>query len=307
LEALILTPDGDLHLADGTGVDPGDPAFEIAWCSSDLYFKGSPLRKFFQLMLASKTLRLFQTAAAGYDQSEYGELARGGVRICNSNANSIPIAEFVVRSVLDLFQNARDWRSRQEEHLWATHDFREIYASTWLVVGLGSIGAAVSSRVRAFGATVIGCRRTPSGNEPVDRMIEPAEIPEVLPSADVVVIAAPATAHTRHLVDSGFLGAMKPGSILVNIARGSLIDEDALIAALDRGIPQAAVLDVFATEPLPPSSPLWDHPSVIATPHNAALGGGRFARQTQLFVDNVDRYLAGRELLNEVTEAAKES
>jgi phosphoglycerate dehydrogenase-like enzyme len=124
-----------------------------------------------------------------------------------------------------------------------------------------------------------------------------------LGAADVVVLAAPATPETTDLVDATFLAAMKPGSLLVNVARGSLVDEAALIRSLDDGHLAAAVLDVFRTEPLPEEHPFWSHPSIRITPHNAAGGAGRFGRQAELFSDNLGRYLSGRPLQHEVTGA----
>lgn len=125
---------------------------------------------------------------------------------------------------------------------------------------------------------------------------------EVVQTADVVVLAAPATAETADLVDAGFLAMMKPGSLLVNVARGSLVDDDALIAALDSGHLTAAILDVFRDEPLPADHPFWSHPSIRITPHNAAGGTGRLRRQADLFRENLDRYITRRPLRNDVTD-----
>jgi phosphoglycerate dehydrogenase-like enzyme len=161
----------------------------------------------------------------------------------------------------------------------------------------------VARRARAFGAQVIGSRRHPSPADPTDVTVTPDQLGEVLGRADVVVLAAPATAETTDLVDADFLAQMKPGSLLVNVARGSLVVDDALIASLDSGHVGAAILDVFRTEPLPDDHPFWVHPSIRVSPHNAAGGIGRFARQADLFRENLDRYLDGRPLLNEVTDA----
>ena len=131
----------------------------------------------------------------------------------------------------------------------------------------------------------------------------PDRLGSVIGAADVVVLAAPASASTEGLADAAFLVGMKPGSVLVNVARGSLVDEEALLAALDRGMPEAAILDVFVTEPLAADHPFWSHPAVTLTAHNAAGGTGRYGRQADLSAENLDRYRAGRPLLNDVTDA----
>jgi glyoxylate/hydroxypyruvate reductase A len=150
---------------------------------------------------------------------------------------------------------------------------------------------------------VIGCRRHPSPDDPTERTVTPDHLDQVLGLADVVILAAPATLETDNLVDANFLSRTKPGSVLVNVARGALIDDDALIASLDSGHLSMAILDVFRTEPLPGDHPFWSHPSIRVTPHNAAGGLGRFQRQADLFSENLDRYLDGRPMLNDVTDA----
>lgn len=304
LEALVMERDGTLRRASGDPVAREAAAPEIAWGTSDLFQEGAPLRAFFGLIRRCPSLRWFQSPAAGFDHPVFTELASRGVRVTNAHVNGIPIAEFVMRAVLDHFQRAELWRQGQAEHRWSTHDFREVSGTTWLVVGLGSIGGGIARRARPFGVTVIGCRRHPSPDDPADEVVRPEALPMVVGQADVVVLCAPATAETTGLVDAPFLRAMKPGSVIVNVARGSLVDEAALLDALDRGVPEAAILDVFATEPLPIDHPFWTHPAVVATPHNAAGGTGRHRRQAELFSENLGRFLAGRDLLNDVTHEA---
>lgn len=301
VEPLVMDKDGRLRTDAGHRVerDAADP--EVAWGTSDLFAEGSPMRPFLGLIRRAPSLKWFQSPAAGYDDPIYGELAGRGVRITNAHVNGIPISEFVMRAVLDHFQAAHLWREAEQQRAWTTHDWREISDTNWLVVGLGSIGGRVASRARAFGATVIGCRQRPDMSDPTDRTITLDEVPLVLPDADVVVLCVPATARTRGLVDDAFLARMKAGSLLVNVGRGGLIDEDALLRSLDRGVPEAAILDVFATEPLPPDHPFWKHPAVVVTAHNAAGGTGRYTRQADLFAENLDLYMANRALRNDVT------
>ncbi|HSL59299.1 MAG TPA: NAD(P)-dependent oxidoreductase, partial [Acidimicrobiales bacterium] len=233
----------------------------------------------------------------------FADLVRRGVRLTTSHIAGPPIADVVLRAALDHLQDAGSWRRAQAERRWAPHDFVEMNDTTWLVVGLGTIGNEIAVRARAFGARVVGVRRSPTGDEPVDLVVTPDAIGDHLGGADVVVLATPASAATAGMVDAGFLAAMAPGSLLANVGRGALVDEVALLAALDAGRPARAYLDVTATEPLPADSPLWDHPRVELTPHSSALGHGRHRRAATVFAANLQRYLAGAPLHHEVTAA----
>ena len=272
---------------------------ETGWMSVDVLRK--PDTEFIDALLASDALRWVQSAGAGYDTWHFQELLRRGVRLSIAHVNNVPIAEFVMREVMDRFQRADEWRAAAAEHRWEHHEWREVYGSTWLVAGVGAIGTAVAERARAFGCTVIGVRRHPTGDEPVDEMIAPEEVATALPRADVVVLTLPATVQTTNLVNHDFLAAMRPDAVLVNVARGSIVDEAALVRALDAGRPDFAVLDVVSEEPLPPDHPLWSHPKVVVTPHTSSGGHGRFARGADLFAENLRRYRAGESLLHEVT------
>lgn len=271
---------------------------ELAWATSDLYTDRDLARRFFGALLGSDTVRWLQVSNAGVDHPVFADLVRRGVTVTTSHVTGVPIAEYVLRAVLDHYQRAELWRSSIAARRWEVHEWRELAGSTWLVVGLGAIGSEVAIRARAFGARVLGVRRTPRGDEPVDELVGL----DAVGRADVVVLAAPATRETVGMVDASFLLSMKPRSVLVNVARGSLVDEAALLAALDRGVPEAALLDVTAVEPLPDDSPLWDHPRVVLTPHSSALGDGRHERAADVFVANLERYLAGTPLENVVAE-----
>ena len=293
-----IVPDAELVAYDpALGAIPGDPP-EVGWLSVDVLRNADTA--FIDALLASAPLRWVQSAGAGYDTWHFQQLLARGVRLTTAHVNNVPIAEYVLREVLDRFQRADRWRAGQAAHHWEHHEWREVTGSTWLVVGVGAIGSAVAERARAFGAHVIGVRRTPDGTEPVDEMVGPDQTLALLPRADVVVLTLPATDATRHLVDDGFLAAMAPDAVLVNVARGAIVDEAALLRALDAGRPDFAVLDVVGTEPLPAESPLWDHPKIVVTPHSSSGGHGRFARGADLFAHNLRRYRAGEPLRHEV-------
>jgi phosphoglycerate dehydrogenase-like enzyme len=274
-----------------------EPRFEAAWFTNDLFRLG-PVREFMIACLKSSTLKWMQSSAAGFDHPVFGKLAEKGVQLSTSHAAAIAIAEFVLSSVLDCFQPNPQRRAHQAARRWQRERFRELHGTSWLIVGIGHIGGEVALRARAFGAHVIGVRRNPSGQEPAERVITPAHMLDAVPAADVVVLAAPHNAESTHIVDRRFLAAMKPGSVLVNVGRGSLVDEAALLAALDRGIPEHAVLDVFETEPLPEASPLWTHPRVRLSPHDSADSDGINTRNDTLFLENLPRVIAGERPLH---------
>jgi phosphoglycerate dehydrogenase-like enzyme len=302
IELVSMQADASLRADDGSAVDRDHSGIEVAWSTSDL-FEGDLLRPFFGLVRRTQTLRWFQSAAAGYEAPMFAELIRRGVAFTKSDVHSVPIPEYVLRAALDHFQEPERWAAAQAARRWETHEFAEVAGSRWVVVGFGSIGRQVARLALAFGAAVVGVRRHPDPDDTLASVVTPEALPEVLGDADVVVLCAPSNASTHHLVDAGFLDAMAQHALLINIGRGSLVDEAALVDALDAGSIGAAVLDVFATEPLPQDNPLWAHPRVRITPHNSGNGAGRDARQAALFDENLGRYLRGEPLRNLVTEA----
>jgi phosphoglycerate dehydrogenase-like enzyme len=174
------------------------------------------------------------------------------------------------------------------------------------IVGLGSIGGAVAERAAALGVEVIAVRRTPSAPRPpcVSAVYPPAELDAVLRRADLVVLAAPLTADTRGLIGAGELRRMKREAVLINVARGKLVREDELAAELAHGTIAGAALDVFEHEPLPASSPLWDLPNVVITPHTSSFRSDYWALAVDLFASNLRRFERGEPLANVVDKAA---
>ena len=296
---LELHADGTASI-DGVAVDLREATPEVAWMTSDLV-QGGPSRQFFGLAVRSESLRWLQSSAAGFDHPVFGDLIRRGVRLTPSHIAGPPIADYVLRAALDHLQDADAWRAAATAHRWAPHEFVEMSSTRWLVVGLGTIGAEIAVRARACGAHVTGVRRSPTGDEPVDAMIGPDELLDAVAVADVLVLATPSSPTTDGLVDDAFLARTRPTALLVNIGRGALVDEAALLRALDEGRLAKAVLDVTRTEPLPADDPLWSHPRVVITPHSSALGDGRHRRAAEVFAANLRRYVAGEPLLHEVT------
>ncbi len=305
IEALVLHEDGRV-LSGDRPVDPLVLPPEIAFASTDLFRLG-PTREFMVACLKSPALRWFQSGAAGFDHPVFATLAGKGLVLTNSDASAIAIAEFVLARVLEAFHPVERRRDAQAARRWDKTGFREVHGSRWLIVGMGRIGGEVARRARAFGAEVTGVRRRPDGSEPADRMIRPDGLPAALADSEVVVLAAGANRDSEGLVDAEFLAAMRDDALLVNVARGALVDEAALLAALDAGRPQLAILDVFAREPLPADDPLWAHPRVWLSAHCAAYGGGFAARGDAVFLDNLARYAAGETLRHRVDAASLEA
>jgi phosphoglycerate dehydrogenase-like enzyme len=208
----------------------------------------------------------------------------------------------------------------QRERTWQPLEGAELRDVTVGIVGLGSIGRAVGALATAFGCRVVAVRRRPgeggptgdgpdeTGQSPgelmLDRVGGPESLPELLAESDFIVLAAPLTPETEDMINEETLAMVKPGSWLINVARGRLVDERALLRALRDGPLGGAVLDTFRDEPLPPMSSFYDLPNVIVTPHTAWSSGRVLDRSVELFCDNLRRFAAGQPLLNVVDPAA---
>jgi phosphoglycerate dehydrogenase-like enzyme len=260
-----------------------------------------------QLDLAPN-LRWLQGIGAGMEQFARSGVGRDRLIVTNaSGMSSGSMAEWVVGRLLQVWKGFRDDDQNQRNYSFERSYGRTFSGSTIGIVGLGNIGVAVSERVRPFGCRVLGLKRSAKQgdvSEHADALYAPHQLHEMLAACDAVVVAAPATEATQHLIDARALSAMKSTAVLVNVARGSLVDESALADAIREKRLGAAVLDVFEQEPLPPESPLWDLSDVYISAHSSVATDRYMDDVFDLVVDNIERHLDGRPLRNLVdTEA----
>lgn len=233
-----------------------------------------------------------------------------GVVLTNMRAAHGPaIADHAFAMLLDLTRQLPYYAEKQRQGEWARDDPPRrpiaLQGKTMLVVGIGGIGTEIAQRAHGFGMRVIATRRsdTPAPDY-VEKVGKPQDLSGMLPEADVVAICVPLTPETAGMFDAAAFGAMKPGSYLINIARGKVVDADALLAALRSGVLAGACLDVTDPEPLPEGHPLWTAPNVIITPHTAADAEVTDERLRALLRENIRRFGAGEPLLNCVDKAA---
>jgi phosphoglycerate dehydrogenase-like enzyme len=247
-------------------------------------------------------LEWIHVAAAGVDTLMFDELAQSDVVITNAKGVfDRPIAEFVLTSILAVAKDVHRSHDLQARRVWKHRETRSLAGATALVVGTGSIGREVARLLRSVGMDVRGAGRTDRQADPDFGTVVPSsQLVDHVGWADHVVVVAPLTDATRHLVGERVLSAMKPSAHLVNVGRGPIVDETALVAALEAGTIAAASLDVFQAEPLPDDHPLWTTPGVVITPHMSGdVVGWRDALARQ-FVDNAIRWLDGSPLVNVV-------
>jgi glyoxylate/hydroxypyruvate reductase len=212
-----------------------------------------------------------------------------------------PLAEFALLGLLAFAKGVPRLLADQRARRWGHYPVGELSGQTVVIVGLGQIGAEVARRAAAFGMRVIGVNRSGTSDSPhVDEIRRTSELHECLLDADAIVISAPLTEETRGLIDAAAIARMRSGAVLVNVGRGGVVDEAALIEALRAGQLAGAALDVFAQEPLPAESPLWELPNALLSPHTTGLSVRENERIVSLFVENLRRYMAGEDLLNRV-------
>ncbi|MBP1921962.1 phosphoglycerate dehydrogenase-like enzyme [Halorubrum alkaliphilum] len=246
-------------------------------------------------------LELFACVYAGTNHLPMDALADRGIAVTNASGVHGPnIAEYVIGAMIGHareFHRAHRQQSRRE---WRSYPTTEVFGSTVAVVGLGAIGRTVVDRLSAFDVETVGVRYSPEKGGPTDEVYGFDRIHEAVVNAEYVVLACPLTEETRTLVDADLLRTMRPDAVLVNIARGGVVDTDALVSALRSNRIRGAALDVTDPEPLPEDHPLWGLGNVTITPHNAGHTPEYFERVADVLVDNVDRLEGKREGDNEL-------
>jgi phosphoglycerate dehydrogenase-like enzyme len=292
---------------EGLSDDPVDDVEVLlhGWLSADAFDR---------LLARAPRLTWVHSASAGVERALTPTARSRGIVITNARGVfSRPIAEYVMMMILGVSRKLPGLLELQRERTWQPLEGTELRDVTVGIVGLGSIGRAVGALATAFGCRVVATRRRPEegsaargdeelsfGEAMLDRVGGPETLPALLAESDFVVLAAPLTPETENMIDADTLAAMKPGSWLINVARGRLVDERALLRALRDGPLGGAILDTFRDEPLQPSSPFYDLPNVIVTPHTSWSSARVLDRSVELFCDNLRKFAAGERLLNVV-------
>jgi len=274
---------------------------------------------FDRLLARAPHLTWVHSATSGVERALTPAARARDVLVTNARGVfSRPIAEHVLLMILAVSRHLPELFELQRERTWQPLEGRELRELTIGIVGYGSLGRSVASLASAFGARVIALRRRPDGSSPaspdeddgfpfeprVAQVFGPDRLHDLLAASDIVVLAAPLTPETEGMIDEAAVGAMKRDAWLINVARGRLVDDTALVRALRDNRIGGAALDTFRDEPLPPSSPYWELPNVIVTPHTAWSSARVLDRSIDLFCDNLVRYSRGEPLRNVVDPAA---
>jgi D-2-hydroxyacid dehydrogenase (NADP+) len=288
-----------VHLPDYEGLDAELPDTDI--------FVGFSLKP--EQFLAARKLEWIHCTAAAVTQLMYPEIRESQVIVTNSSGiHAIPMSEHVIGTLIALARRFPDCFRYQEQRHWAAQDLfaapippRELNGQTLLCIGFGALGRAVARAARPLGMRVLAATRSGKGDmELAERVFPVSRLAEALAQADFILLAAPETSETNHLIGEREFAAMKPTAYFVNMARGALVDEAAMIAALERGTIAGASIDVATEEPLPAESALWNAKNLFITPHVSAVSERLWERQAELLMENLERWFDGRELVNRV-------
>ncbi len=234
-------------------------------------------------------LKYIQLTSAGYDRIPMDYIKEKDISIYNARGvYSIPMAEWAVMSALELYKSSRYFFKNQSKRIWQKkRDIRELYNKKVAVIGCGSIGTEIAKRFKAFGCKIIGIDITPPKSKNYDKYIVTDQMDTVLSCVDIIVLSVPITDKTYHMLNINSFSKMKDDAILINLSRGGVVDESALMEALKKKKIYGAALDVFEEEPLNPYSELWDLDNVIITPHNSFVGDGNSERMFDVMINNL--------------------
>jgi len=248
-------------------------------------------------LLNYPTVRWFHNAGVGIDHLPDWDAER--LTVTNSAGVLSPfLAQTTIGMVQALNFGLPGYLRQQDQGIWQQNSWTGLQGKTLLVIGLGAIGGRVAAHAKAFGMHVIGVRNSPTPSDAVDEQVTRAQLADVLPRADFVCLHVPNTSDTHHLIDAAAFRAMKPTAYLLNLARGPVVDEAALIDALVGAAIAGAYLDVFDKEPLPPDNPLWALDNVIITPHVSDSVDDWPTQMAEFFCDNLERWLKDEPLVN---------
>lgn len=270
-------------------------------------FVGFSLRP--EQFAVARKLKWLHSTAAGVGQLMYHELRNSGIEVTNaSGVHRIPMAEHILGTLIALARRFPDCFRYQQQARWAQQELwdapvrpRELRGQILLFIGFGAIGREVAKIIRPLGMRVWAVTRSGRAEEGLAEQVFPAsKLDEALAQADFVVLAAPETPETRKMIGAREFALMKPSAYFLNVSRGALVDEPALISALEQHKIAGAALDVASQEPLPPENPLWKLDNAFITPHMSAVSEHLWERQTNLLMENLERWFAGDELLNRV-------
>lgn len=300
-QVATIAPDADLVRLRPDGTFDGDAeGIDVLCFSVDLATDEAALATTWEL-LQSPDLTWVQAPGAGVELPIWTELIDRGVLLSNaSGLHAEPVAQYVFTYVLHWERQVSLHQRQQDERRWEAVFSGDLTAKTLGIVGMGGIGAAAARIAKAFGMGVHGLRRGPIDDPNVDVTHGPEGLHELLAQSDYVVLALPLTDATRHVIDADALGAMRTDAVLINVARGGVVDQAALTHALATRAIRGATLDVVEEEPLDAGSSLWDLDNCVITPHDAGYSPLAGERLGTLFTENLNRLLAGERLVNQI-------
>lgn len=288
--------------------DPSQAEVLLRFFPNDQYpgkvFDANTLRR---VLAQAPQIRWIHNGMTGMNAVLYPELIESEIVVTNgAGAHRDALAETVLGYMLAVAKQLPGHLANQQQRRWQHLPHRLLQGSSVLIIGLGRVGEAIARRCKALGMSVTGIKRTPATKEipGVDRVETLGALHRLLPEAEYVVLSAALTKETRGIIGAAELRAMRRDGYLINIARGELIDQQALVKALQENWIAGACLDVFEEEPLPESSPLWQLPNVIVTPHNAAWSPRVKEEALAIFLENFQRYVRGEALRNVVDKHA---